>query len=116
MIGCDVAIIGGGLMGTWTAFFLRRRGCAVAVLDKGEIGAQASGVNFGNLRVQGRFAGQIPLLEHPRALAGDPAIAASVRKLRSRVTILSVWLYSRLLRIATGNFFGPNSGLGHTHC
>ncbi|MBL8698641.1 MAG: FAD-binding oxidoreductase [Alphaproteobacteria bacterium] len=61
MISADVAIVGGGLMGTWTAFFLRRRGRSVVVLDKGEVGAQASGVNFGNLRVQGRFAGQIPL-------------------------------------------------------
>ena len=68
MIGCDVAIIGGGLMGTWTAFFLRRRGCAVVVLDKGEVGAQASGVNFGNLRVQGRFAGQLPLSLRAHAL------------------------------------------------
>ncbi len=68
MIGCEIAIIGGGLMGTWTAFFLRRRGCSVVVLDKGEVGAQASGVNFGNLRVQGRFAGQIPLSLRAQAL------------------------------------------------
>lgn len=57
----DVAIVGGGLMGVWTALFLRRRGRSVVVLEKGEVGAQASGVNFGNLRVQGRYAGQIPL-------------------------------------------------------
>lgn len=61
MISADVAIVGGGLMGTWTALFLRRRGVAVVVLDKGEVGAQASGVNFGNLRVQGRYPGQFPL-------------------------------------------------------
>jgi sarcosine oxidase subunit beta len=57
----EVAIVGGGLMGTWTAYFLRRRGLSVALIEKGEIGAQASGVNFGNLRLQGRHPGQIPL-------------------------------------------------------
>lgn len=57
----DVAIVGGGLMGSWTAFYLRRRGLRVVLLDKGEIGAQSSGVNFGNLRLQGRFPGQLPL-------------------------------------------------------
>ena len=57
----EVAIVGGGLMGTWTAYFLRRRGLSVVLIEKGEIGAQASGVNFGNLRLQGRHPGQIPL-------------------------------------------------------
>ena len=55
------AIIGGGLMGCWTALMLRRRGHAVVVLEKGAVGAQASGVNYGNLRVQGRHPGQMPL-------------------------------------------------------
>lgn len=60
-IRTEIAIVGGGLMGCWTAFFLRKRGRAVAVVEKGAIGAQASGVNFGNVRLQGRFLGQIPL-------------------------------------------------------
>ncbi|MDX3807285.1 NAD(P)/FAD-dependent oxidoreductase [Bosea thiooxidans] len=57
----DVAIVGGGLIGAWTAFFLARRGQRVTLLEKGVIGAQSSGVNFGNLRLQGRFPGQYPL-------------------------------------------------------
>jgi sarcosine oxidase subunit beta len=57
----ETAIIGGGLMGCWTAFFLRRRERSVAVLEKGVVGAQASGVNYGNLRLQGRYPKQIPL-------------------------------------------------------
>ena len=56
-----VAIIGGGLMGCWTALMLRRRGVDCVVLEKGAVGAQASGVNYGNLRLQGRYRGQIPL-------------------------------------------------------
>lgn len=57
----ETAIIGGGLMGCWTAYFLRRRGRTAVVVEKGSVGAQASGVNFGNVRLQGRHVRQIPL-------------------------------------------------------
>jgi sarcosine oxidase subunit beta len=57
----DVAIIGGGLVGTWTAYFLRKRGRSVAVIEKGAVGSQASGVNFGNVRLQGRHPSEFPL-------------------------------------------------------
>jgi sarcosine oxidase subunit beta len=57
----DVAIIGGGLVGTWTAYFLRQRGRSVAVIEKGAVGSQASGVNFGNVRLQGRHPTEFPL-------------------------------------------------------
>jgi hypothetical protein len=64
----DVAIVGGGPMGAWTAYFLARRGTKVTVLEKGMVGAQASGVNFGNLRLQGRDPGQYPLALRSHAL------------------------------------------------
>jgi sarcosine oxidase subunit beta len=67
----DVAIVGGGLIGAWTAFFLARRGQRVTLLEKGVIGAQSSGVNFGNLRLQGRFPGQYPLSLRSQALWED---------------------------------------------
>src|SRR5258708_7375189 len=57
----DVAIIGGGLVGTWTAYFLRKRGHSVAVVEKGAVGSQASGVNFGNVRLEGRHPTEFPL-------------------------------------------------------
>ena len=57
----DVAIIGGGLVGTWAAYFLRKRGHSVAVIEKGAVGSQASGVNFGNVRLQGRHPTEFPL-------------------------------------------------------
>ncbi len=57
----DVVIIGGGLMGAATAFFLRRRGVSVIVLERGLVGQQASGTNFGNVRRQARFLPQLPL-------------------------------------------------------
>jgi sarcosine oxidase subunit beta len=60
-IHSDVAIIGGGLVGTWTAYFLRKRGHSVTVIEKGAVGSQASGVNFGNVRLEGRHPTEFPL-------------------------------------------------------
>lgn len=39
----DVLIVGGGLMGSAAAFFLRRRGQSVTLLERDQIGQYASG-------------------------------------------------------------------------
>lgn len=64
----DVCIVGGGIMGCWTAFFLRRRGKSVVLIEKGSVGEQASGVNFGNVRLQGRHPRQYPLSLRSQAI------------------------------------------------
>ncbi|EFQ62284.1 NAD(P)/FAD-dependent oxidoreductase [Pseudomonas lactucae] len=64
----DVVIVGGGVMGSATAFFLRRRGQTVILLERDQIGQYASGVNFGNVRRQGRFLGQLALANRSWAL------------------------------------------------
>lgn len=66
----DVIIVGGGIMGAATAFFLRQRGRSVALIERGLIGQQASGTNFGNVRRQGRFLPQLPLANRSRAIWG----------------------------------------------
>jgi len=66
----DVIIVGGGLMGSAAAFFLRQRGRSVILLERGLIGQQASGVNFGNVRRQGRYLPQLPLAHRSRAIWG----------------------------------------------
>ncbi len=67
----DVVIVGGGIMGASTALHLRTlHGKSVALLERGFIGAQASGVNFGNVRRQGRFLPQIPLSHRSREIWG----------------------------------------------
>jgi sarcosine oxidase, subunit beta len=66
----DVVIVGGGLMGASTAFFLRRRGVSVVLLERGLVGQQASGVNFGNVRRQGRYLPQLPLAHRSRDIWG----------------------------------------------
>jgi sarcosine oxidase, subunit beta len=66
----DVVIVGGGIMGAATAFFLRKRGVPVILLERGLIGQQASGVNFGNVRRQGRYLDQLPLANRSREIWG----------------------------------------------
>ncbi|MFP3799610.1 NAD(P)/FAD-dependent oxidoreductase [Paraburkholderia sp. SIMBA_027] len=64
----DVLIVGGGFMGAATAFFLRRRGKSVILLERQLIGQQASGTNFGNVRRQGRLLAQLPLANRSREI------------------------------------------------
>jgi sarcosine oxidase, subunit beta len=66
----DVIIVGGGIMGSSAAFFLRRRGRSVILLERGLVGQQASGANFGNVRRQGRFLPQLPLANRSRGIWG----------------------------------------------
>jgi len=66
----DVIIVGGGIMGTASAFFLRRHGLSVRLLERGLVGQQASGVNFGNVRGSGRFIPQLPLSTRAREIWG----------------------------------------------
>jgi sarcosine oxidase subunit beta len=66
----DVLIVGGGLMGAATAFFLRQRGLSVILLERDLVGQHASGTNFGNVRRQGRFLPQLPLAHRSREIWG----------------------------------------------
>jgi sarcosine oxidase subunit beta len=93
LVRTETAIIGGGLVGCWTAYFLAARGRPAIVLEKGAVGAQASGVNFGNVRLQGRFPGQIPLAlrahalwERHEALVGDACEFEAIGHLRIAFT------------------------------
>ncbi|HEU0157719.1 MAG TPA: FAD-dependent oxidoreductase [Hyphomicrobiaceae bacterium] len=69
----DVAIVGGGLVGCFAAYFLRARGRSVIILEKGAAAAAASGSNFGNLRLQGRHPAQFPLSLRAQAIWEDLA-------------------------------------------
>lgn len=64
----DVLIVGGGFMGAASAFFLRQRGRSVTLLERDQIGQYASGVNFGNVRRQGRALCQLDLANRSWAL------------------------------------------------
>ncbi len=54
-------VIGGGIMGCSTAYELTKKGQSVILLEKGFIGAEASGRNGGGVRQQKRDPAELPL-------------------------------------------------------
>ena len=57
----DVVVIGGGIIGVFTAYYLARRGLSVVVVEKGRIGAEQSSRNWGWCRQQNRDARELPM-------------------------------------------------------
>ena len=57
----DVVIIGGGIVGTFAAYYLARRGLAVALVEKGRIGGEQSSRNWGWCRQQNRDERELPM-------------------------------------------------------
>jgi len=57
----DVVIIGGGVIGISTAWFLRARGKSVLVCDKGRIAGEQSSRNWGWVRAMGRDPHEVPI-------------------------------------------------------
>jgi glycine/D-amino acid oxidase-like deaminating enzyme len=57
----DVVVIGGGIIGVFTAYYLAKRGLSVAVVEKGRIGAEQSSRNWGWCRQQNRDARELPM-------------------------------------------------------
>jgi glycine oxidase len=81
-VASDVAIIGGGIMGSAVALRLAQRGIGVTVIERGIPGAEASSAAAGILGPQMEAEGPGPLLElglKSRALY--PALAAELREL-----------------------------------
>jgi sarcosine oxidase subunit beta len=66
----DVLIIGGGGAGCSAALFLALRGARVILLERGQVGSQATGVNYGGVRQQGRDPAGIPLARKSREIWG----------------------------------------------
>ena len=58
----DVVIIGGGVIGTSTAYFLNQKGLRVLLCDKGRIAGEQSSRNWGWIRQQGRDAAELPIV------------------------------------------------------
>ena len=57
----EVAVIGGGVMGSSIAYHLARRGVAVTLFERGEIPSAASAASAGGVRQQGRDLREMPL-------------------------------------------------------
>jgi glycine/D-amino acid oxidase-like deaminating enzyme len=59
---CDVVVIGGGIIGVMTAWFLQERGLRVTVCEKGRIACEQSSRNWGWVRQQGRDPAELPIM------------------------------------------------------
>lgn len=58
----DIVVIGGGIVGVTTAWFLAKQGADVVLCEKGHIAGEQSGRNWGWVRVQGRDTREIPMM------------------------------------------------------
>jgi len=61
-ISADVVIIGGGIVGVSTAWFLAKQGINVVLCEKGHIAGEQSGRNWGWIRQQNRDAREMPMI------------------------------------------------------
>jgi sarcosine oxidase subunit beta len=67
---CDVLVVGGGGAGCSAALHLALRGSRVVLLERGLVGGQASGVNYGGVRQQGRNPAELPIARKSREIWG----------------------------------------------
>ena len=58
----DVVVIGGGVAGISTAWFLNKAGVSVLVCEKGRVAGEQSSRNWGWVRQQGRDAAELPIM------------------------------------------------------
>ncbi|AOK62359.1 NAD(P)/FAD-dependent oxidoreductase [Burkholderia ubonensis] len=118
----DVAIVGGGLVGASAALALTKRGLSVGLFERRDCGAQASGVNYGGVRCQGRPAEQLPLALRARriwdrlpeliGIDGEFVVSGHLRLARSDADLDALDAYATLagehglpLRMITGDAF-----------
>jgi len=69
----DVVIIGAGIIGITTAWFLAKQGIKVLVCDKGRVGGEQSSRNWGWIRQQGRDEAELPIMMESMTLWEDLA-------------------------------------------
>jgi sarcosine oxidase subunit beta len=67
-LSCDVAIVGGGIVGCSAALALRKLGKSVILIERDLCGSRSSGVNYGGVRRQGRSLIQLPLAQRAHAI------------------------------------------------
>ncbi|WP_173578270.1 FAD-dependent oxidoreductase [Acetobacter fallax] len=80
----DCVVVGGGIVGVFAALDLARAGRSVLLCEKGGIGLEQSGRNWGWCRTMGRAAAEIPLsreaLDRWRTLEPDAGVDVGFRQ------------------------------------
>jgi sarcosine oxidase subunit beta len=69
-VDADALIVGGGGAGCSAALHLAERGSRVVLLERGLVGSQATGVNYGGVRQQGRHPAELSIARRSRVLWG----------------------------------------------
>ena len=64
----DVVIIGAGIVGCCTAYYLAKKGVKVAIVEKGEVAGEQSSRAWGWVRQQGRNPRELPLVMFSKGL------------------------------------------------
>lgn len=79
MSGCDLIVVGAGLVGSAIAWGARRAGAEVVLLDEGDVALRAARGNFGLIWLQGKGVG-VPPYMHWSLRAGKrwPDLAAEL--------------------------------------
>ena len=65
-MGKEVVIIGGGIVGLSSAYYLHKSGHQVTVIDKADISSGASFVNAGYITPQPYHSASLPRDDHKR--------------------------------------------------
>jgi sarcosine oxidase subunit beta len=104
----DVAIAGGGLVGASAALALAKSGLRVGLFERRFCGAQASGVNYGGVRCQGRPVEQMPLAMRARrvwdrlpdliGIDGEFAVSGHLRLARSEADLAALETWAQMAR------------------
>jgi glycine/D-amino acid oxidase-like deaminating enzyme len=100
----DVVVIGAGIVGGATAYYLARRGLRVVIVERGRVAGEQSRKNWGFVRQQGRDPLEVPLMMEANRIwrglereleadiewvqGGNLALAAD----RARLGIFEAWL------------------------
>ena len=61
-LSTDVVIVGGGIIGCATAYYLARKGKKCIVIERDYVASQGSGRNAGGVRAQGRLPAELPIV------------------------------------------------------
>jgi len=67
----DVVVIGGGVIGMFSALYMKRAGLKVALLEKGRIACEQSSRNWGWIRQTARDRAELPIMMEANRLWGE---------------------------------------------